>query len=119
MNLTISGHHLELTPAIRSHVENKVARFGKYFDHIIDVQAILSVDKQIEDKSRHQTADITLHLKGKDAHATGASHDLYLAIDDAIEKLERQLSKYKERLQDYKAEKPGIMEADTDDAVMA
>lgn len=109
MNLTISGHHLELTPAIRSHVENKVARFSKYFDHIIGAHAILTVDKQLVDKDKRHKVEITLQLKGKDAHATGLSHDMYLAIDDAVEKLERQLGKYKERVQDHKAEKPGLL----------
>ena len=65
MNLTISGHHLELTPAIREYVQNKLERIKRHFDHVIDIAVILTVDK-LPEKEKRQKAEITLHLKGKE-----------------------------------------------------
>ena len=68
MNLTISGHHLDLTPAIREYVQNKLTRIKRHFDHVIDISVILSVDKLTE-KEKRQKAEINVHIKGKDLHA--------------------------------------------------
>ena len=72
MNLTISGHHLELTPAIREYVQNKLERVTRHFDHVIDVAVILAVDSLTE-KDKRQRAEINLHLRGKDLHALSAN----------------------------------------------
>ena len=60
MNLQISGHHLELTPAIREYVTAKLERVSRHFDNVIDVNVILSVEKL------KQKAEVTVHLSGKD-----------------------------------------------------
>jgi len=67
MNLTISGHHLELTPAIREYVQSKLERVTRHFDHVIDISVKLSVDSLTE-KEKRQRAEINLHLPGKDLH---------------------------------------------------
>lgn len=95
MNLTISGHHLEITPAIREYVMNKLIRVKRHFDQVIDVTVILSVEKLI------QKAEITLHLRGKDIHVEASHEDLYAAIDLLVDKLDRQVCKHKERVQDH------------------
>jgi putative sigma-54 modulation protein len=100
MNLTISGHHLDLTPAIRDYVQTKLERIKRHFDHVIDITVILSVDK-LSQKEMRQRAEINLHVRGKDLHAESISHDLYAAIDTLIDKLDRQVMKYKDKLQDY------------------
>jgi putative sigma-54 modulation protein len=100
MNLTISGHHLDLTPAIREYVQIKLERITRHFDHVIDITVILSVDKPSE-KEKRQRAEINLHVRGKDLHAESISHDLYAAIDTLIDKLDRQVMKYKDKLQDH------------------
>lgn len=100
MNLTISGHHLELTPAIREYVQNKLTRIKRHFDNVIDVSVILSVDKLTE-KEKRQKAEINVHIKGKDLHAESIAHDLYAAIDTLIDKLDRQVIKHKDRLQEH------------------
>ncbi|MBG7622287.1 ribosome-associated translation inhibitor RaiA [Herbaspirillum sp. AP02] len=100
MNLTISGHHLELTPAIREYVQSKLARIKRHFDNVIDVSVILSVDKLTE-KEKRQKAEINVHIKGKDLHAESIAHDLYAAIDALIDKLDRQVIKHKDRLQEH------------------
>lgn len=104
MNLTISGHHLELTPAIRAYAESKLARITKRFDQVVDIRAIFSVAPSIEKEKRHK-AEMSLRLKGKDVHAESIASDLYAAIDAVIDKLDKQIMKYKDKVQDYAAEK--------------
>ena len=100
MNLTISGHHLELTPAIRDYVHSKLERIKRHFDHVIDAVVILTVEK-ITEKEKRQKAEINLRLRGKDLHVESFAQDLYAAIDALIDKLDRQVIKYKTRLQDH------------------
>ena len=103
MNLTISGHHLELTPAIREHVQNKLERIKRHFDHVIDIAVILTIDK-LPEKEKRQRAEITLRVRGKDLHAVSIAQDLYAAIDLLIDKLDRQVIKYKSKMQDHQHE---------------
>jgi len=100
MNLTISGHHLELTPAIREYVQSKLERIKRHFDHVIDIAVILTVDK-LPEKEKRQKAEINLHVRGKDLHAESISEDLYAAIDSLVDKLDRQVIKYKTKIQDH------------------
>lgn len=112
MNLTISGHHLELTPSIRAYAESKLARVTKRFDQVIDIHAIFSVGASVEKEKRHK-AEINLRLKGKDLHAESIAKDLYAAIDTVIDKLDRQVIKYKERVQSHYATKFAPEQEDT------
>ena len=100
MNLTISGNHLELTPAIRDYVRNKLERITRHFDHVIDVTVILGVE-QLGDKAKRQRAEINLHLKGKVLHLESFAHDLYAAIDTLIDKVDRQVLRHKDKVQDH------------------
>lgn len=95
MNLQISGHHLEITPALRDYVTGKLERVTRHFDHVIDVNAILSVEKL------KQKAEVTMHLSGKDIYVESIDEDLYAAIDSLADKLDRQVQKYKQKLQDH------------------
>ncbi len=92
MNLTISGHQLEVTPAIREYVVSKLERVLRHFDHIIDTQVILSAVKL-----RHK-ADVTVRVPGKDIYCEATDENLYAAIDALIDKLDRQVIKYKDKL---------------------
>ena len=100
MNLTISGHHLELTQAIRDYVQSKLERIKRHFDHVIDIAVILTVDK-LPEKEKRQKAEINLHVRGKDLHAESIAEDLYAAIDSLFDKLDRQVIKYKSKIQDH------------------
>lgn len=91
MNLNVSGHHLDVTPAIRTYVSGKLGRVTRHFDHVIDAHVILSVDKLL------QKAEVTLHVRGKDIHAECSDADLYAAIDLLVDKLDRQVIKYKDK----------------------
>jgi putative sigma-54 modulation protein len=100
MNLTISGHHLELTPSIREYVQTKLERIKRHFDHVIDVAVILAVEK-LPEKEKRQKAEINLRLRGNVIHVESIAEDLYAAIDMLIDKLDRQVLRYKTKLQDH------------------
>jgi len=100
MNLTISGHHLEVTPAIRSHVENKLNRMKRTLDNVIDISVILSVDNN-SDKDKRQRAEINVNLSGKPIHAESVAQDMYSAIDLLMDKLDRQIVKHKGKSKEH------------------
>jgi len=100
MNLTISGHHLEVTPALRGYVTTKLERVTRHFDQLVDVNVLLTVEKKKE-KERRQKAEITLHVKGRDIFAEQSHEDLYAAIDQLMDKLDRQVCRHKGKLQDH------------------
>ena len=103
MNLTISGHHLEVSPAIREYVKNKLERVTRRFDNVIDITVILSVDT-LPEKEKRQKAEINLNISGKTIHVESVSQDLYAAIDVLIDKLDRTLLKHKGKVQDHTRE---------------
>jgi putative sigma-54 modulation protein len=79
MNLTISGHHLEVTPALRSYVTQKLDRVTRHFDQVVDVKVLLTVEKQKE-KDKRQRAECNIHVKGNDMFAESAHEDLYACL---------------------------------------
>ena len=93
MNLTVSGHHVAVTPAMRTYVQSKMDRVTRHFDHVIDVNVILSVEKLT------QKAEVTVHVRGKDIFVESGDPDLYAAIDLMVDKLDRQIIKYKDKVQ--------------------
>ena len=102
MNLTISGHHLEVTPALRTYVTSKIDRISRHFDQVVDVKVLLSIEKQKE-KERRQIAECNIHVKGDDLFATSSHADLYAAVDELVDKLDRQVGRYKTKKQDHHA----------------
>jgi putative sigma-54 modulation protein len=91
MNLNLTGHHLTITPAIRDYVVAKLDRVVRHFDHVIDVNVVMTVDKL------QQKIEANLHTRGKDIHAEAIDADLYAAIDALADKLDRQVLKHKEK----------------------
>ena len=100
MNLTISGQHLEVTPAMRSYVTTKLDRVIRHFDQVVDVKVRLTVDNQKE-KQRRQRAECNIHVKGNDLFAESSHEDLYAAVDELVDKLDRQVVSHKERRQNH------------------
>ena len=100
MNLTISGHHLDVTPAIRDYVQNKLERIIRHFDQVIDSHVILAIDNLTE-KEKRQKAEINMRLSGKTVHVESVAQDLYAAIDLLMDRLDRQVVKHKTMLQDH------------------
>ncbi len=91
MNVSVSGHHLRVTPAIRRHVGAKLARIRRHFDHAIEAHVILSADRL------QRKAEVTLHVRGRALHCACENPDLYAAIDLLADKLDRQVIKYKDK----------------------
>ena len=92
MNLNLTGHHLNITPAIRDYMVTKLTRVTRHFDHVIDVTVVLSVEKL------RRKVEVNLHASGKDIHCEAVDEDMYAAIDALADKLDRQVVKHKERL---------------------
>ena len=91
MNLHLTGHHLEITPAIRGYVSSKLERITHHFDHVIDVNVILSVERL---ESR---IEASVHLSGKEIFCESSAADMYAAIDGLVDKLDRTIIKHKEK----------------------
>jgi putative sigma-54 modulation protein len=91
MNLTVTGHHVAVTAAIRTYVESKLERVMRHCDHATAVNVILTVEKLT------QKAEANVHLPGQDIFVEHADGDLYAAIDALADKLDRKLIKYKDR----------------------
>lgn len=102
MNLTITGHHLDVTPAIRGYVQDKMDRATRHFDQIIDVTIILSVEK-LEHK-----AEANVHVPGRDIYVESIDADMYAALDSLADKLDRQILKHKEKSGNVHRESGGV-----------
>lgn len=98
MNLTISGHHLEVTPSLRNYVMTKLDRILRHFDQVVDVKILLTVHKQKE-KEKRQRAGCMLRVKGQDLFVETSHFDLYAAVDALADKLDRAVVRYKTRQQ--------------------
>lgn len=97
MQLSVTGHHVEVTPALRGYVEKKLERIARHFDNVIDVHCVLTVEKL------RQKAEATLHVSGGSIHADATEPDMYAAIDALTDKLDRRLKKHKEKRCDHRA----------------
>ncbi|WP_416352702.1 ribosome hibernation promoting factor [Edwardsiella ictaluri] len=95
MQLNITGHHLEITDAIRQFVSEKFAKLGQDFDRINQVNVTLSIEKV------DHIAEATVFINGGELHASAQQEDMYAAIDVLIDKLARQLNKHKDKLKQH------------------
>ena len=98
MNLTISGHHLAVSPALRAYVVSKLERVLRHFDQVIHVKVLLSKHNEAQ-KERRQRVECSIHVKGNALHAGSKHLNLYAAIDELVDKLDRQIVSYKTRIQ--------------------
>lgn len=105
MNLHLTGHHLQITPAIREYIAGKLARINHHFDHVIDVNVILSVEKL------QQKVEATIHVRGKDIFCESSDADMYAAIDSLADKLDRSVLRHKEKTLGRRQAQPGRREA--------
>lgn len=95
MQLQVSGHQVDVTPALRSHVESKLDGIVKLFDNITSLNVVLSVEKLMHN------AEGTLAAAGRVLHANASEADMYASIDVVFDKLESQLRKHKEKVTDH------------------
>jgi putative sigma-54 modulation protein len=97
MHVTVTGHHIEITESMRAYVEKKLERVVRHFDHVIDVHCVLTVEKL------RQKAEATLRVRGNDIHADATCENMYAAIDELADKLDRLVLKRKEIMRDHHA----------------
>lgn len=99
MQLNISGHHLDVTEAIKQHSKDKLSKIKHHFDHLININMILEVEKGT------QKAEATIHVSGADLFAKAESDDMYVSIDKMVNKLDAQVKKHKAKLNDHRKNK--------------
>ncbi len=97
MQLSVTGHHVEVSAPLRDYVENKIEKIERHFDHVSVVHCILTVEKL-----RHK-AEATVSVNGSTIYADATEEDMYAAIDGLVDKLTRQVKKYKEKMVDHHA----------------
>jgi len=95
MQISITGHHVDVTEALRNYVMEKMQRIERHFDRIVNVHVVLEVEKLI------QKAEATVQVNGASLFAQEESEDLYAAIDGMVDKLDRQVVKHKEKVQEH------------------
>jgi putative sigma-54 modulation protein len=97
MQLTVTGHHVEVTASLRDYVEKKLDRVVRHFDKVIDVHCVLTVEKL------SHKAEATLKVSGSSIHAEATDENMYAAIDMLADKLDRRVGKHKEKKTDHHA----------------
>jgi putative sigma-54 modulation protein len=96
MQVSLTGHHVDITDPLRAYVDEKIARLERHFDHVTNVHVILSVEKLV------QKAEATVHIAGADVFADAVHEDMYAAIDALVDKLDRQVLRHKEKLKSHR-----------------
>ncbi len=107
MQLNLTGHHIDITEALRKRVADKVAKIERHFDHLTHIHVILTVEKQ-----RHK-AEAKVNVPGETLFAESVGGDMYVAIDTLVDKLDRQVKKFKEKLTNHHAREAHKMRIDS------
>lgn len=102
MQINITGHHIDITDALRSYVSEKLEKLERHFDHVTNVHVILTVEKQ------SQKAEANVHVSGADLFAQHDSEDMYASIDGLVDKLDRQIVKHKEKIGSHNRKSGGV-----------
>ena len=99
MEVRVTARHFELTEALQSHAQKQFQRLKRYFNHIVDGHMILSIEKY------RQMAELQVKVYGTVLTAKAASNEMYTSIDQVVEKMERQIKRYKGKLTNHKVKK--------------
>ncbi len=105
MQITITGHNIDVTPALREYTEEKVARVRRFLNTTLNAHVILKVEKL------DQIAEVTIHANGADLHGTHKDENMYAAIDAVMDKIDRQAKKIKGKEEAKKKGAPSTSEA--------
>lgn len=97
MQISLTGHHVDVTDALKNYVDGKFERLERHFDHVLNVHVILTVEKL------RQKAEATININGANVFADAVHEDMYAAIDGLIDKLDRQVIKYKEKKSNHRS----------------
>lgn len=96
MQINLTGHRMEVTPALKTFTEEKLDKLEKHFDKIMSINVVFDVEKL------RQIAEATVHIAKGELHASSESDDMYAAVDGLVDKLDRQLIKHKEKLKNHR-----------------
>ena len=95
MQLNLTGHHVNISPALRDYVTTKLKRLERHYDHVTNTHVVLTVEKLTK------KAEATVHISGGQLFADSKKDDMYAAIDDLVDKLDRQIKRHKEKVTDH------------------
>jgi putative sigma-54 modulation protein len=102
MQINITGHHVDITEALRTYTTEKLEKIERHFDHVTNVHVILTVEKL------SQKAEATVHVSGADLFAQHQTEDMYASIDGLVDKLDRQIIKHKEKISNHNRKSGGV-----------
>ncbi len=105
MQIDITGHHVTITDSLHEHVTTKFDKLQRHFDNLVDGHVILTVEKLVH------RAEATLTVRGAKLFADATHEDMYAAIDALVGKLDRQVVKHKEKLNDHRRNEGSVGEA--------
>jgi putative sigma-54 modulation protein len=97
MQLSVTGHHVEITASLRAYVAKRLERLSRHFDHVMDTHCVLTVEKLLH------KAEATLRMRGETIHAVAVDDNMYASIDALVDKLDRRVLKHKEKTTDHHA----------------
>ncbi|KHF24031.1 SSU ribosomal protein S30P/sigma 54 modulation protein [Solemya velum gill symbiont] len=97
MQINLTGRHIDITDSLRDYVTSKMDRIERHFDHVTNIHVVLDVEKL------RQKAEASFHISGHDIFAEAENQDMYAAIDSLVDKLDRQLLKYKEKMKNHRS----------------
>ena len=106
MQINITGHHVDVSPALRAYVTEKMQKLTRHFDQVNSINVILNVEKL------QQQAEATVNAGGRTIFATETAMDMYASIDGLIDKLDRQVRRYKDRITNHQHVKHAPVETD-------
>jgi putative sigma-54 modulation protein len=95
MQINLTGHHVDVTSSLREYVDTKFDKLERHFDHINNVHVVLIVEKL------DQKAEATVHMSGTEVFASSTNNDMYTSIDTLVDKLDRQVLKYKDKISQH------------------
>jgi putative sigma-54 modulation protein len=102
MQLNLTGRHVDITQPMREHVQDKLKKLERHFDHVTNVNVVLAVEKQV------MRAEASVNVSKAQLFADATSDDMYAAIDALVDKLDRQIIKHKEKLSDHHRSEGGL-----------
>ena len=108
MQINITGHHVDVTPALRAYVTEKMQKLARHFDQVNSIHVILNVEKL------QQQAEATVNAGGRTLFATDSAKDMYASIDGLVDKLDRQVRRYKDRITSHHHSRPNEIIPDGD-----
>ena len=106
MQIDITGHHIDVTPALRAYVTEKMQKIMRHSDQVISIRVILKVEKL------QQLAEASINVGGRTVFANVSASDMYASIDGLVDKLDRQVRRRKDRITNHQHTKPELISSE-------